>query len=354
MTARPGRLAAVTLGAALTVSVPATTDTTTPDSSATETTDASATTDAADTTSSAPDTTVVSEPVVMPLTGALVPFGQVVPERAALVVKIDNAPAARPQSGLDFADIVFEEVVEGDITRFAAVFHSQGANPVGPIRSGRTQDVDLLSGLMAPLFVWSGGNGGVTQAINDSDFVSIPDGTENFFYRSSDNPRPHNLYANTDPIWEHYAWSVVPPPAQFQYVANGQTATGEPASFVELMMGGIPVRWDYDAATGLYTRQQQGRTHQLVEGPATTDNVVIMLTTYGRSPADPRSPEAVTVGEGIVYALSDGTLQVGRWERADRTSPITLTNLEGEPILLGPGRTWVELAKTDNHDTVTG
>lgn len=77
--------------------------------------------------------------------------------RPALVVKVDNHPSARPQSGLNQADIVFEENVEA-LTRFALVFHSQGSDPVGPIRSGRTQDIDLLSSLNGVLFVWSGGN----------------------------------------------------------------------------------------------------------------------------------------------------------------------------------------------------
>ena len=83
----------------------------------------------------------------MPLTGAAARrTARSPPDRPALVVKIDNNPGARPQSGLNAADIVFEEIVEVG-TRFAAVFHSGSANPVGPIRSGRTQDVDLLGGL---------------------------------------------------------------------------------------------------------------------------------------------------------------------------------------------------------------
>lgn len=78
-------------------------------------------------------------------------------DRPALVVKIDNHPSARPQLGINQADIIFEENVE-KLTRYAAVFHSQGSDPVGPIRSGRFQDINLVGSLNKPLFVWSGGN----------------------------------------------------------------------------------------------------------------------------------------------------------------------------------------------------
>ena len=82
------------------------------------------------------------------------PTGETAPDRPALVVKIDNVECAhRTQQGLNNADIVFEEIVEGRLTRFAAVFHSQESNPVGPIRSGRSQDVDLLGAFQRPLMV---------------------------------------------------------------------------------------------------------------------------------------------------------------------------------------------------------
>ena len=114
-----------------------------------------------------PETTTTTIPVVRnPLTGAPAADESIL-NRPALVVKIDNHPRARPQWGLNQADIVFEENVE-QLTRFAAVFHSQGSDPVGPIRSGRQQDIDLLGSLNHPLFAWSGGNQQVTSAIRKS------------------------------------------------------------------------------------------------------------------------------------------------------------------------------------------
>ena len=130
-------------------------------------------TNASPTNTIAPTATLPINTAVYPLTGLPRPEMDIgVLTRPALVAKIDNHPLGRPQTGLNKADIVFEENVEGT-TRFAAVFHSQGSDPVGPLRSGRTQDIDILGAYNKPLFVWSGGNGGVTQAINKSDLVNV-------------------------------------------------------------------------------------------------------------------------------------------------------------------------------------
>ncbi|MEP7046469.1 MAG: DUF3048 domain-containing protein, partial [Ilumatobacteraceae bacterium] len=110
---------------------------------------------AAGAASTSTSATVPAEPV-MPLTGLPITDPSAA-GRTALVVKIDNHPDARPQSGLNQADIVFEENVE-QLTRFAAVFQTTAPDPVGPIRSGRTQDVELLGSLNKPIFAWSGGN----------------------------------------------------------------------------------------------------------------------------------------------------------------------------------------------------
>ena len=307
-------------------------------------------------TTAAPTTTTVPEVARVPLTGRPLAAGEPAPDRSAMVVKIDNVGAARPQTGLNQADVVFEEVVEGRATRFAAVFHSQGSNPVGPIRSGRTQDVDLLSGLNQPIFVWSGGNPGVERVIGESGFHSLnatgrPPATG--FFRT-DRPRPHNLFANTDPFWNQLTWAISRPSPMFEYVEPGAAVAGDPRSWLQVQVGTNPVRWDYDAASDTYRRSQSGRPHQLIDGQANADNVVVLITNYRPSSVDARSPEAVTVGNGIAFVMSDGKLQTGVWERADKTSPITLRTPEGAPILLAPGRTWVELADTVDHNTQSG
>ena len=114
-------------------------------------------------------------------------------------MKVDNVDA-EPQSGLNQADIVFEEIVEGQATRFAAVFNSMEANPVGPIRSARTQDVDLLLSLNDPAIAYSGANDEVNSALQAAGFELFGEGTPGFF-RRDDRPAPHNLYANVAALW---------------------------------------------------------------------------------------------------------------------------------------------------------
>jgi hypothetical protein len=303
----------------------------------------------------APPTTIPAEPVY-PLTG-LPKADAAAGSWPAMVVKIDNNSRARPQSGLNAADIVFEEIVEAQ-TRFAAVFHSQGSDPVGPIRSGRTQDIDLLGSLNKPLFVWSGGNDGVTSAIQNSDLVDLSAQHNEVysgggFYRSSERSSPHNLYAQTSMLWTLAPADSAPPPQQFQYLLAGATAVGEASAGVDLVMDGLDVGWRYDAATGRYLRTTEGQPHlDAATGQISSANVIVMVVVYDPKPGGAGSPQAQTIGSGEVFVFTGGVLVRGTWSRADRLSPIVLTDASGQPILLTPGNTWVELPEVNTYSFV--
>jgi len=308
-------------------------------------------------TTVAPDpgsTTTVYRGPVYPLTGLPV-TDPAAAARPALVVKIDNHALARPQSGLNEADIVYEEMVEVQ-TRFAAVFHSHGADPVGPIRSGRTQDIDLLGSLNKPLFAWSGGNANVTFAINSSDLISLNNVNpttqkEGGFFRDANRKGPHNLYATTSKLWALAPPGAAPPVAQFRYRGAGDHLAGDAASGVEGDIFGLAIRWEYDAAKGVYLRTSDGVEHRdALDGQVNTDNVVVLSVVYKPSGADARSPEAQTVGSGDAMVFTQGVVVHGTWTRATRLAPFTLTDDSGNPILLTPGRSWVELASPDKFD----
>lgn len=294
-------------------------------------------------------TTTVAQAAVFPLTG-LPSNDDPKALRPALVVKIDNNPQARPQTGLNEADIVFEENVE-QITRFAAVFQSSDADPVGPIRSGRTQDIALLSALNHPLFAWSGGNGNVTRAIRASDLIDISVGVvgdQGGYFR--DNSRnvdvEHTLYATTTALFSLTPLFAPPPPAQFQYRADGAPVAGEPALGAEVAMDGVKVTWVWDSAVGAYMRSQGNNVHEVVGGgQVNAPNVVVLEVDYQPSPADARSPEAQTVGTGVAIVFTGGNVIRGTWTRNDKLQPFSLVDDSGAPILLTPGRTWVELPK---------
>lgn len=297
----------------------------------------------------APTTTAPVAVPVMPLTGLPV-TDEAAAGRPALVTKIDNHPQARPQFGLNSADIVYEEDVE-NLTRFAAVFQSTVPERVGPVRSGRTQDVDLLGSLNQPLFVWSGGNPNVTRAINDSDLVSLsPSATNNvgfFRERRGNEKSEHTLYARPADMYATFTPLFAPAPSQqFRYRADGEAPAGTPSGGVDLAMDNVEVVWTWDAATSSYLREQDGKPHQDAElGQVNAANVVVLEVDYQPSPADARSPEAQTLGTGVAYVFTGGSLVRGTWERQNRLQPFVLQADDGSIIELTPGRTWVELAR---------
>ena len=295
------------------------------------------------------DTTTTTIPVpVMPLTGLPV-VDEAAALRPAIAAKIDNHPGARPQTGLNEADIVYEENVE-KWTRFAIVMHSQGSDPIGPIRSGRTQDINLLTSLNRPLFLWSGGNATVTSLIKKSELINMSASAASNgggFFRSPDKKAPHNLFSKTTNIWALDAGQGGTPPPQFSYRTNGSAVAGTATAGLKLTMDGkMRAAWEWDAASGKFIRFHDAEPHvdsNLVQ--VNVDNVVVIVCEYKFSQADKNSPEAQTVGTGAAWLFTQGTWNAGTWSRPDNLSPWTLSDTSGQPMLLTPGRTWVELAR---------
>ncbi len=296
------------------------------------------------TTTLPPTTTTTPEPARMPLTGVPLAYGQAPPDRPAMVVKVDNAPPARPQSGFNTADIVFEEIVNDSLTRFALVFHSQGsAADVGPIRSGRLQDVDLFASYAAPNFVWSGGNATVEHAIANSGFLDLKFGTPGM-YEQRGRRAPHAVFGNLDTFWTLTQPWQGRPGAQFAYRLDGEAPIGQPAQGVDVVLDSVRVRWLWDPATGAYRREMNGEPHfDENTGQVTTNNVVVLVMNYVQGVSD--SPDAQSIGYGEAFVFTGGTVVHGAWVRPDRFAPFTLTADDGTPIELTPGRTFVELPR---------
>lgn len=319
------------------------------------TTASTTTTSAASTTTVAPTTTLPPIPR-QPLTGTPLGDDEEPIGRPALAVKIDNQLAARRNHrGLAVADIVFEEIVEGDITRFAAVFHSQGSEQVGPIRSGRSQDVDLLTSFRHPLFAWSGGNPGVERLIAESSLTDLNWQKGGQGYYRGPGSIPHNLYNDTETLWSQTPDDLVgiAPKKQFSYLRPERQFRGDAVASFDLAMRGIDVEWTWDATDGRFLRSQQGAPHEdVLHGRVGATNVIIMVVEYLPSQIDARSPEAQTVGNGPVFVFSDGAVRRGRWVRDDNTKPIRLVGENGKQIALTPGNTWIELAEAVPTDDI--
>jgi hypothetical protein len=299
------------------------------------------------TTTAAP-TTTSPPPPAYPLLGLPIANPAEWQPRPALIVKIDNV-SAKPQSGLNEADLVFEEIVEGRATRFAAVFNSRDADPVGPIRSGRTQDVTLFQSYNDPVFAFSGGNAGVNAALAATGWTILSQGN-GMFRDSRFHGTPHNLYARTTELYAQAGDSGLAVP-QFKY---GQTA-GTPAQGCNLAIGGVRASWAWDATEGMYLRAEGGSPHPTTNGQVATRNVVVLFMPYAGSWVDSRSPEAQSVGNGRAVIYRNAQKIEGNWSRDDANLPFTLTTANGEPLLLSAGRSFIELCDvaTDSVTDVT-
>jgi hypothetical protein len=277
--------------------------------------------------------------------------------RPALIVKIDNAPKARPQAGLAEADIVIEELVEGGVTRFAVLFHSNEAADVGPVRSARSTDIHLATPLNRPLFAYSGANAVFEQLINTSPVVNVGVGAAPGEYtRRAGRPAPYNLFTGTFKLFSHAPAGSTAPPPMFHYRAEGApTPIGDP---IPTPQGGANVEyrghivtrvsWGWDAGAQVWRRSQDGGLHLDAAGAqVSARNVVIMFVGYRDTGLRDRSgavvPEAELVGEGDVWVLTDGKVVKGRWKRTAPAAMAELLDGAGAPIRLTPGNTWVEL-----------
>ncbi len=319
-------------------------------------------------TTSAPSTssptTKPAAVALCPLTGTPAP-GNVVPRRPAIAMKVDNyslgpAPAeARPQSGLDYADIVFEEQVEGSITRYAAVFQCRNApSLVGPIRSARWTDVQMLSQLGHPLLVHVGGIIPVLQTIAASSLVNVDLGGHPSL---EENPpgryAPYDTYTTTQAIWSAFSTATTPPAPIFTY--SKVAPAGESVSQVHLDWSATSdIYWRWNPATGTWLRFYNvgSAAAPNVQPDVLTDgvqnqaqNVIIqdVSITYGpwveNSQGGLEAESHIIDSHGTAYVLRNGRMISGTWSAGPAGTPTVFLTTGGQPIDLAPGRTWVEI-----------
>jgi hypothetical protein len=269
------------------------------------------------------------------------------------VVKIDNAPAARPQMGLNQADVVFVEQVEGGTTRFAAVFHSEDAARLGPVRSARSTDIGIMSALGRPLFAYSGANKVFKDQVKRAPLVDV--GVDQYpakYQRERSRPAPHNLVSTTASLFGLAPSGATAPPPFFLYRDADTPARGAGA----VPVGHLHVDWpsrsfsaDYDWDRPVWRRTQGGKSHLDAAGyQVAPANVIVQFVTYRDTglvdPSGSPVPEAQVVGEGDAWVLTGGMLIPARWSKPQAGSVTRYVDANGADIRLAPGRTWVELA----------
>jgi hypothetical protein len=309
------------------------------------------TTTSTTTTTTAPTTTVPAP--VAPLTG--LPADPAAISRTALVVKIDNVePKARPQVGINEADVVYEERVEGSVTRLLAVFHSRDVAPVGPVRSARSSDFGVLDALNRPFFAWSGANDIFAARIRSANLKDVGyDAATGLYFRAGDRAAPSNLFlkSTSEPMAQPNEGSA-PPPALFTFRApDQQPAHLEPVAGVRVTYGSgagaAPVEYRWDGRG--WARTQRGTPHVDANGhQVAPENVIVQFTSYVSSGVNDQFgkpiPEAQFVGEGDAWVLTNGGLVAARWHKPALNAVTTYTDADGNPVGLTPGRTWVAVA----------
>lgn len=293
-----------------------------------------------------------------PLTGETLPGEATPPDRPMLAVKVENTPEAQPLAGLDGADIVYEEVVEGGITRFVVLFHCDDSARIGPVRSIRSTDPGILTPFSEhPLLAFSGGSKGVRTIVEEAGMTTLDeDSATKAFERDEDRLVPHNLFTATKPLWAKglkRADGEPAPDSAFTYDDEVPTPSKKARSATVIFSSLATAEWRW--AKGRWVRYLEGSPMLLENGePITTDNLVIQVVKTTESKfqdvLEYPSPEVDLTGSGKAWVLRDGKLIVGTWERSDEAAFTTFVTKSGDEIALKPGTTYVELAPKGMFD----
>lgn len=308
---------------------------------------------------------------VNPLTGTTVDDATLL-ERRPLMIKVSNLPRyVRPQWGLNLADHVYEYYTEYGTTRFIAIFLGQDASQVGPIRSARFFDENIIRAYKA-IFVFGSADITVLNRLFDADFanrlVMESDWTPLFRY----DPNKYNhLMVDTSALSKYFTeqgfengrqdldgmfFQMEPP-------SNGLTAEQVSVRFSNAIYN----QWDYDSISGMYLRssdtvddKNEGKDEvyaplfdQLTGEAVAADNVVLLEIPYQFYRREPEQMEIPFVGSGLAYALRDGKMYKVRWQRFEKDSMVSLAYEDGSPFPLKPGNTWFEVIGTTSEQLQT-
>lgn len=290
-------------------------------------------------------------PIVWPLTG--VPVDEV-PERPAVSIKIENTTVARPQSGIEHADVVWENIVEFSVSRFIAVFHSDIPEEVGPIRSVRPID-PVVAAPLRGLLVYSGGQPGILNLVANSPSQSIShDAGSAGMYRVSHRSAPHNVYGDINIFLNQANDSRdAPPEQQFGFARDAVVASavvsGTPATRLvfDLSAASKP-EWDWDEASGTWLRSEGSTPAVVASGERISAVNVVAITArhYGTEFGAQNGvsvPSYELVGEGPATVATGGATIDGVWKKEAADAPLRLFAEDGTELLLAPGNTWVEM-----------
>lgn len=302
--------------------------------------------------------TVTGRPEPCPLTGELRAGKKDAPARPLLAVKVENTDEAFPLAGLEHADVIYEEPVEGSITRFAALFQCRDAARVGPVRSARTTDPKILLQFSdEPVLAYSGANAKVASDIDAAGVVSLTETTANeAFLRDGSRSAPHDLFVSTKKLYRIARQQKVDfalPGAVFRFDEEVPSPSKRRTSASVAFAPTNVVGWSW--SDDRWVREIDGEPMLAENGdPIAVDNVVIQEVVVTDShildAAGFPSPEVKLTGEGRAWILRDGRLLTGRWRRGAMGDVTIFETKGGDEITLRPGTTFVQLVPKDDGE----
>jgi hypothetical protein len=300
------------------------------------------------------------EPLRWPLTGLEAPSSDAIRQRV-VSVKIENSPAARPQTNLQLADVVYESIAEGGITRFNAMFHSQNPEEAGPVRSARLSDLHIVPQYGA-LFVFSGASSSVNAEIRQTGIENLSQdaGIGYPYYRSSQRAAPHNLFVVFSKVREEAAKRGMPTTRDNKGFVfdTGRSAESTPSvTQIDIPFSTANrVRWTYDVASETYLRENNGAAHKdrSTGKQLSARNVVVLWAKHDAISKDKVGSTTYRItlkGVGRCSVFRDGQRYDGTWE-VGADAPPTFKAEDGTQIKLSPGNTWFQVIQTSINITM--
>ncbi len=283
-----------------------------------------------------------------PLRGTTVPAGSLA--HSAIAAKVDNHWDARPQVGLESTDIVYEELVEGGITRYVAIWQSTIPELLGPVRSIRPMDPDIAAPY-GGIIAYSGGQQRFVNLMQATPVYNAIHGmgdTANTFFRTDSKRAPHNVLVKATEVVAQHA-DIPAPAQQWAYSLDAASSSaakeGAPVSAIHYRFSNMfDGSWTYDPDSQTYLRIQQGSADLDSSGNQLRASNVVVLRVGVVD--DQGVPKTLLEGSGEAWISTGGGTIHGTWSKASQTEPLQFTDDRGFGIRLGAGNTWVELVPT--------
>ncbi|MET7390637.1 DUF3048 domain-containing protein [Streptomyces sp. NPDC005529] len=263
-----------------------------------------------------------------------------------LAVKIDNAPDARPHTGLNSADVIYAEQVEGGISRLMAIYASKRPKAIGPVRSARETDLELLRQFNHPTLAYSGAQSKLIPLINKAPLRAEPPGrTPGAYYRDA-RPAPHNLYLNPARLLPTLPGISALP--EFSYGAAPAGGSADTSETVRYPSARFTFTWSVSRSRYLVAMDGTAAT-TTDAGRLAPATVVIQYVNLRKSAFNDflgnNTPFTETVGHGSAKLLRDGKAYDVNWSRPNPDEGTRFTTRDGKKVNFAEGQVWVVFAK---------